>query len=124
MAFSLIALALGAALAGAGDRSPCAVGAEPAPLEVDFFLYFPAEAQARAAAAKVDPARFEHWVRTAAVGDEWLLLARAKALPNAADLVALDARFKQMALEHGGKYDGHACQVEDGSAPEAPRSRD
>ena len=116
MAFSLIALALGAALAGAAERGPCGVGAEPKPLEVDFFLYFPDEAGARAAAAKVDSTRFEHWVRTAAIGDEWLMLARARQVPSAPELAEHDARFKQLALDNGGKYDGHGCHVENGGA--------
>jgi hypothetical protein len=73
---------------------------------VDFFLYFPAETAALAAADRLIDATREIAVKPAAIGSTWLVEVVETMV---VDLEAMHARrneFEGIAREFGGEYDG------------------
>jgi hypothetical protein len=83
------------------------------PHEIEFFLYFPAEANAEAAAKALPDRGFSHRVTRAARGTESLLLLTRPMIPDEAGLAQLRRELDAIARQHGGKYDGWGSPVVD-----------
>ena len=77
--------------------------------EMDFYVYFPSEAQAIEAAAQVDDAVFDVVVRTSATGEDWLLRAVYRQLPTPETHALHSDAVASIAKSHGGKYQGAGC---------------
>jgi hypothetical protein len=74
---------------------------------VDFFFALPDEAACAKVAAILEPEGFSTDSRAEPEGG-WSLHATRGMRLIVADMQALTARFRQLAEEHGGKYDGWA----------------
>ena len=81
------------------------------PHEMEFFLYFPDEASANAAAADVREQGFAVEVRPAAEGTDWLCFAVKTMVPDNEDIVTIGRGFHAIAGAHGGEYDGWGAAV-------------
>ena len=73
---------------------------------LQFYFYFPAEAAARALAARLAADGFTCDVDRSAAGGRWLCLAQRAMPADAAALTALGKRFLQLTSELGGAFDG------------------
>ena len=76
----------------------------------ELFFLFPAESDAREAAAELDDAGY--LVRTTPPADdipEWSVIAEGT--PSAPSLKAAERTFRQWARAHNGKYDGNEIPV-------------
>jgi hypothetical protein len=81
------------------------------PHEIEFFLYFPDEQRARAAAAdiggdfavEVDPAADD--------GGRWLIVARRTMVPMHEAILAIRQRLEALAAEGDGEFDGWGAEV-------------
>ena len=80
------------------------------PHEIDFYLYFPSEPAARAAADRIK-SDFTTTVRHAAKGDQWLVLAHRTMIPREQDLAQIRTRLSRLAEQSGGEYDGWEAEV-------------
>lgn len=85
------------------------------PHNIEFFLYFPTQEAARAAASDINDPSFSAVVRQEANGKEWLLQLNRPMLPIEADLVALRSKLDSVAGKHGGVYDGWGSPVVSGA---------
>jgi hypothetical protein len=77
----------------------------------DFYLYFPAEAGARAAGERLKKESFAVEVRRAANADEWLCLARKQLTPKTAPFAEYSRIFEMLATEFNGDFDGWEAEV-------------
>ncbi|NMG35841.1 hypothetical protein GRF61_15445 [Azoarcus sp. TTM-91] len=80
------------------------------PHSIEFFLYFPSEKAAKAAARELKGFASKE-VSPADEGPEWLLLLSRQMKPIEKDLVSLRATFESLAARHGGEYDGWGSPV-------------
>lgn len=85
------------------------------PHPIEFFLYFPDQAAADAAAAELAGHGFEQRVERAARGPAWLLFLSKSMPPEEARLVALRRELEAVAGRHGGEYDGWGTPVVPGA---------
>jgi hypothetical protein len=74
-------------------------------MNVEFHLYFPEEAKARAAAEALKAEDYEVEARPSADGVEWIVLASGSV--GEKDFEALEARVESFARSHGGRFDGY-----------------
>lgn len=81
------------------------------PHDIDFFLYFPTEQAARAAALALDGRGFAVETGKAAQGPKWLMQLTRRMHPVERDLVALRRELDALAARHGGEYDGWGSPV-------------
>ena len=81
------------------------------PHEMEFFLYFPDEASANAAAADIREQGFVVEVRPAAEGTDWLCFAVKTMVPAHEDVVAVGRELNAIAGAYGGEYDGWGAAV-------------
>lgn len=77
--------------------------------EIDFHAYFDTEAQANAVAARIDEARFEVTVRTAADGPDWVLRALYRELPDPKTHAIQGPPLAALAKSEGGRMVGFTC---------------
>ncbi|MBK9692742.1 MAG: ribonuclease E inhibitor RraB [Gemmatimonadetes bacterium] len=88
------------------------------PHEMEFFLYFPEEAAAHAAAAALRARGFAARVEREPEDPDWLCLATRQLVPSLAALQALRLEFTALTEARGGAYDGWgATVVPRGGAP-------
>jgi len=81
------------------------------PHEIEFFLYFPDEERARAAAADIDE-QFKVEVDLAADGGgQWLVLATRTMVPTHEAMLEVRRRFEALAAEGDGEFDGWGTEV-------------
>jgi regulator of RNase E activity RraB len=85
------------------------------PHPIEFFLYFPDEAAASAAAAELAGQGFGQRIERAARGPAWLLFLTRSMPPEEARLVALRRELEAVAARHGGEYDGWGTPVVPGA---------
>ncbi len=78
---------------------------------IEFFFYFPTEAQARAATGEIAGDGFEVLVEPAVEGSEWHCLVRKSMVPDHQALVDIGSRFESIADRHDGEYDGWGTEV-------------
>lgn len=78
---------------------------------IEFFLYFPTEAEARAAAGEIAADDFDAVVEPAASDGLWLCFARKSMVPDHQLLVDIGATFESIADRYGGEYDGWGTEV-------------
>ncbi len=76
----------------------------------DFFLYFPTRAAARAAASDCFEDGLSVTVRLGADDVNWLTQVRADVPREGLD--GAERRFDELAVLHGGEYDGFERDVE------------
>jgi Regulator of ribonuclease activity B len=76
--------------------------------EVDFFFGLPDEATSTSLAATLQTDGFATDAKADAEGGGWSMHARKTMRLVVPEMQALTARFRQLAEEHGGKYDGWA----------------
>lgn len=81
------------------------------PHEMEFFMYFPDEDSANAAAADIREQGFAVEVRPAGDGSEWLCFATMTMVPTYEDIVAIGREFNTVAESYGGQYDGWGTLV-------------
>ena len=82
------------------------------PTEVNFYLYFPTEAAATAAAAQAWSSSLPTRVVPGAMDSGWLCLASGTLVPTDEAIRAASTRLQAVAAEHGGEYDGWEAAVE------------
>jgi hypothetical protein len=82
---------------------------KPHPLE--FYLYFPAEEAAHRAAERIADDGFSVEVKKAAQGSAWMCYVTKRMAPKRAEITAIGKRFRSLAREFGGEYDGWATEV-------------
>lgn len=75
------------------------------PHDIEFFLYFPSEADAAAAATALSGRGFAHRITRAASGSQWLLLLTRSMRPLEAELSRLRSELQALAARHRGEYD-------------------
>lgn len=85
------------------------------PHDIEFFLYFPTEAAAKAAAAEIEGAGFHAVIDRAANRQAWLLQLTRSMRPVEAELVRLRGEFEALAAKHAGMYDGWGSPVVPGA---------
>jgi hypothetical protein len=78
---------------------------------VDFYLYFPTEAKARAAAPSIRKEGCTLVIRLGADDKNWLCLATKKMLPTHSELARLRKRFETICAKYGGEYDGWEAPI-------------
>jgi hypothetical protein len=76
----------------------------------DFYLYFPTEHAAAAAARELSESGFRCQVRESLRG-EWLCLAGAQLVPDDAAMETVFHLMETMAEDFGGAFDGWETQV-------------
>lgn len=81
------------------------------PHEMEFFLYFPDEVSANAAAADIRKQGFAVEVWPPKDGSEWLCFATKTMVPTYEDIVAIGREFNTIAESYGGEYDGWGALV-------------
>ncbi|HMV34140.1 MAG: ribonuclease E inhibitor RraB [Gemmatimonadales bacterium] len=81
------------------------------PHEVEFFLYFRAEADAHAAAAGLRARGFTTSVEREPEDPDWLCLATRQMIPTLPALRALRQEFTALTEAGGGAYDGWGATV-------------
>ena len=79
--------------------------------EVRYYLYFPTEEAARAAAARASTPELRATVRRAADDSAWLCLVEGEMVPTEGAIHAASARLQAVAATHGGEYDGWEAAV-------------
>jgi hypothetical protein len=80
------------------------------PHKFDFYLYVPTEEAARAAKKKL-VGDFDVQIQEAALGPGWLCLSRATLIPESAPLEKIGIRFKELAVEFAGEFDGWEAET-------------
>ncbi|HEV7426567.1 MAG TPA: ribonuclease E inhibitor RraB [Thermoanaerobaculia bacterium] len=78
---------------------------------VNFYLYFPTEKAAQAAAAEIAQSGFLPVVRPAAKGPEWLCFATKSTVPTLEALHVARKQLNDAAQRNGGEYDGWESPV-------------
>ena len=81
------------------------------PHEMEFFLYFPEEASANAAAGDIRDQGFVVEVKPSEEGSDWLCFAVKTMVPTYEDIVAISREFGAIAEAYGGEYDGWGTLV-------------
>lgn len=84
--------------------------------QIEFYLYFPTEEQATAAATLLRADGTQVEVRPPVDGGDWLCLATEPMRPELAPLRAWRERLTVLAESGGGAYDGWGTEVENGHA--------
>jgi hypothetical protein len=82
---------------------------KPHPLE--FYLYFPTEELAHRAAEKIADDGYSVEVKRAAQRSDWLCYVTKRMAPKRAEIAAIGKRFRSLAREFGGEYDGWETEV-------------
>lgn len=82
---------------------------KPHPLE--FYLYFPAEESAHQAAEMIADDGFSVEVKRAAQGSAWMCYVTKRMAPKRSEIAAIGKRFRSLAQEFGGEYDGWETEV-------------
>jgi hypothetical protein len=72
----------------------------------DFYLYYPREREARAAARELGEVGFRCSVQPAALGHTWLCRATARLVPSEPALEAVRYLMEVTAEDFGGAFDG------------------
>jgi hypothetical protein len=82
---------------------------KPHPLE--FYLYFPTEESAHQAAERIVDDGFSVEVKRAAQRADWLCYVTKRMAPKRTEIAAIGQRFRALAREFGGEYDGWETEV-------------
>ena len=82
------------------------------PHVIDCYLYFPTQAAANEAAARLRERGFRVEVRPAAKGADWLCLATTTMIPRLSDLHEIRRKCNDLAVSLKGEYDGWETAVE------------
>ncbi|MFZ1074005.1 MAG: ribonuclease E inhibitor RraB [Verrucomicrobiia bacterium] len=77
----------------------------------DFYLYFPSETAARAAAKKIRAREFTVDITPSTSDKKWLCLAKKVMVPESAPFDEIDLFFKQLAASLQGEFDGWESDV-------------
>ena len=80
------------------------------PHDIEFFLYFPTQSGAEAAAAEVKKKGFTAELQPRR-GDDWPLQLTKALRPTEKELLAIRAELSSIASKHGGEYDGWGSPV-------------
>lgn len=80
------------------------------PHKIDFYLYVPTKDAAEAAKKKLE-SDFTVKVDEAALGPGWLCLSQATLIPESAPLEEIGARFRKLAEEFRGEFDGWEAET-------------
>ena len=81
------------------------------PHRFDFYLYFPSEADAKAASLRLMEEGLSVEVRRAAKGQDWLCFAKATLVPDTLKLSELGSLFAHLALSYKGEFDGWEAEI-------------
>jgi hypothetical protein len=81
------------------------------PHKIEFFLYFPTQADAEQAELQIRHANFGAEIRRAAKGNDWLCLATKTMVPDLPALQKIRREFNALAASLGGEYDGWGTEV-------------
>jgi regulator of RNase E activity RraB len=81
------------------------------PHEIEFFLYFPDEGSANAAAESIREQGFVVEVMPPVDGSDWLCFATKTLVPTLEDIVTIGREFNEIAEAYGGEYDGWGTMV-------------
>jgi hypothetical protein len=81
------------------------------PHDIEFYLYFPTEEAANAAAKEINIEVDRLKVRVGADDVNWLCLGTKSMLPKADELRRLRTRFIEITNRYQGEYDGWECGV-------------
>jgi len=81
------------------------------PHNIEFFLYFPAEAAASKACTQIQNMGFRVTVERAAKGPDWLCFATMTMVPDVKVLQKTRRDFNSIAAANGGHYDGWGTGV-------------
>jgi regulator of RNase E activity RraB len=81
------------------------------PHEIEFFLYFPTKSVADEVASELNCIGFETSVQPGGFQSEWLVLALKTMSLNEWALDELGIRLEELAMTHGGEYDGWGTGV-------------
>jgi len=83
------------------------------PHPIDYYLYFPVEEQARAAASSLQGVGYDILrVEVGAGADgKWLVLAQKTLVPSAEDVIASTDQMEALAARHGGEFDGWEAPI-------------
>ena len=81
------------------------------PHDIEFFLYFPTEKSANAAALELRNEGVDVEVKPAADGSAWLCAATKRMLPEHGELSRLRITFNAIAKKFDGEYDGWGTGV-------------
>jgi hypothetical protein len=84
------------------------------PRDTLFYLYFPAEADARLAQEELVGRGFSVEVDRAAMGTQWLCLATKKVAPQLAEISSLTSSLIELAKEYRGMFDGWETAIQSG----------
>lgn len=79
--------------------------------EIDFFFYFPEQMAADRVAGKLTMIGFSAEASLSTKGDIWVVQAKKAMVPVLADLEELTVRFKKIAADENGDYDGWGCPI-------------
>ena len=82
------------------------------PHKIEFFIYFPTQAVAEQAAARIRDEGFQVEVEKAAKGDAWLCFATKRMVPDLAALQKIRHDFEALTVSLKGDYDGWGTEVE------------
>jgi len=82
------------------------------PHEIDFYLYFPTEAEAGEAAATLTGRGYRATVRPGADNKNWLCLASKTMPPTIQNLTEAHGVLKGLAVKYKGDYDGWETAVQ------------
>jgi hypothetical protein len=82
---------------------------KPHPLE--FYLYFPTEESAHRAAERIADDGFSVEVKRAAQRSDWMCYVTKRMAPKRTEIAAIGSRFRSLAREFGGEYDGWETEV-------------
>lgn len=81
------------------------------PHEIEFFLYFPNQPAAEAAAAHLKEAGFHASARQGAKTNDWLCLVAATMVPQLPALQKIRRDFTNLARDLKGEYDGWGTPI-------------
>ena len=81
------------------------------PHDLEFFLYFPDESAAEAAAEDMRARGYEVQVRPSEDGTDWLCFAEKTMVPDYEAIRDISRDFEAIAAAHGGEYDGWGTTV-------------
>jgi regulator of RNase E activity RraB len=81
------------------------------PHAIEFFLYFPNQTAADAAAARIKEAGFQVNARQCAKTDDWLCLATVTMIPEILALQKIRRDFASLAQSMNGEYDGWGTPI-------------
>ena len=82
------------------------------PHNIDFFLYFPSEIQANAAAAEMAQLGYKVVaVESAQDKKQWEVYATRSLAPQLETMTATTRTLEELASRHGGDYDGWGTEV-------------